>query len=500
VVKDAFAGKRGKCPNCLAVVDVPPPAESETGYRLAADPAEAVAPKPLKTLTEQVLKKQRPDRVRIERSRAELLRTIFESFEGEVPRARTTLGYRLGMLLVMFALLLLPAIYLLLIAGVGFGVYWHATHNFIAPVPSPYYIWMLLWGYVGPLLIGVSLLLLLIKPLFAPPPRKGADYVLEPGRETILYAFVGRIAEAVGAPEPKRIAVSCEVNASASLGRGLGGLFGHELTLTLGLPLFAGLNTRQLSGLVAHELGHFAQGAGMRASYVVRSLNAWLARLACQRDAWDERLSSSSLESAGMIPIYLAIMFCVWLTRRVLWVLMMIGHALSCLLLRQMEYDADRYMARLAGTETFEEIARRMALWEASSQAAFSLAPRWWIQDRYPDDLPSLILSTADRIPKKKHRRIQQDLNKSRTGLFDTHPCLKARLANVGREATDGVFQFDEPATVLLENYPKLSLQATLHTYRATFGPHVTRDQLIHVVDLEDSVEPLPKPSTREGM
>ena len=97
-------------------------------------------------------------------------------------------------------------------------------------------------------------------------------------------------------------------------------------------------------------------------------------------------------------------------------------------------------------------------------------------------------MSTSQRIPKKVHREIQKDLNKSRTGLFDTHPCLKDRMANVAREATDGVFRLDGPATVLLDDYSKLAMEATFRLHRAVFGRHVRRDQLVHVVDLEDSV------------
>jgi Zn-dependent protease with chaperone function len=257
--------------------------------------------------------------------------------------------------------------------------------------------------------------------------------------------------------------------------------------LTVGLPLVAGLSARQLAGVLAHELGHFAQGAGLRFSYIVRSINLWFIRIVYERDGWDERLVHSWEESGRLAPIFFLALFCIWLTRWVLWIFMVIGHGLSCFLTRQMEYDADRFMARVAGSETFEEIARRLALWDVSSQVTFSLAGQWWFKDRYPDDLPTLIVTNAERIPRKLHRKIQKSLNKSRTGIFDSHPCLKDRMANVSQEATDGIFHFDEPATVLIQNYAKLSSQASLKLYQAMFGRHVKRDQLIAVVDLEDS-------------
>jgi Zn-dependent protease with chaperone function len=433
---------------------------------------------------EQPPKKNSAGRAAIGRSRSQMLQTIRDSFEGDVPRVRRTFGYRLSIAVVTFTLLFLTVIYLLLIAGVGYCLWWNGTHNLAPIASSDSYGTVLLYGL--PEIVGMILFFFMIKPLFAPPPRAGAEFVLKPDREEVLYAFVDRIAEAVGAPVPKRITVDCEVNASAGLGWGPGGFFGNELTLTLGLPLFAGLSTRQLSGVIAHELGHFTQGAGMRASYVVRSINHWFARVVYERDGWDETLFRTCRERIAPILV-LAALF-VGLTRGVLWVLMAVGHVLSCFLTRQMEYDADRCMARVAGFETFEEIARRLAIWEASSQVTLSAAPRWWRNARFPDDLPSLIMSTSQRIPKKVHREIQKDLNKSRTGLFDTHPCLKDRMANVAREATDGVFRLDEPATVLLDDYSKLAMEATLSLHRAVFGRHVRRDQLVRVVDLEDSV------------
>jgi hypothetical protein len=60
------------------------------------------------------------------------------------------------------------------------------------------------------------------------------------------------------------------------------------------------------------------------------------------------------------------------------------------------------------------------------------------------EDLASLIVADADKIPSNLHHEIQKSLNKSRTGAFDTHCCEKDRMANVIREGTDGIFHFDE--------------------------------------------------------
>ena len=129
----------------------------------------------------------------------------------------------------------------------------------------------------------------------------------------------------------------------------LGVVAGGDLVLTVGLPLVAGLSVQQFAGVIAHELGHFTQGTGMRLSYVVRSVNSWLARVVYERDDWDESLVRGCEEGNRLSIFLLLAIFCVWLTRRVLWLLMVTGHALSCFMLRQMEYDADRYETRWPG-------------------------------------------------------------------------------------------------------------------------------------------------------
>jgi hypothetical protein len=70
--------------------------------------------------------------------------------------------------------------------------------------------------------------------------------------------------------------------------------------------------------------------------------------------------------------------------------------------------------------------------------------------------------------------------------MFDTHPCLKDRIANVSREDAEGVFDFDEPATVLLKNYPKLARQVSLKFHQAVFGRRIRRDQLVALSGLEE--------------
>ena len=254
------------CPRCKGAMEIPlPPRQKSPPLPPAQSKPPRPAAKPL--------------------SSKERLEAILDAFDGDFPRVRSTFAYRFGILFVTFAVLLLPLIYLTLIAAVGYFVYWHATAN-VGIVKAVRNVWGILFLYVGPLVAGAILIVFMIKPLFARPARGGLGRKLKHGQEPLLFAFVDRIADAVGAPEPQQIRVDCDVNASASFGRGMMGLFGRKLVLTIGLPLAAGLDLQQLAGVLAHELGHFAQGAGMRLTYLIRATSGWFARVVYERDEW----------------------------------------------------------------------------------------------------------------------------------------------------------------------------------------------------------------------
>ncbi|HEX3149267.1 MAG TPA: M48 family metallopeptidase, partial [Gemmataceae bacterium] len=283
----------------------------------------------------------------------------------------------------------------------------------------------------------------------------------------------------VHAPVPSQIAVDCDVNASAGFGSGLTGLFGHTLTLTIGLPLIGGLNAKQLAGIIAHELGHFSQGAGMRLSYVIRSTNAWFARLVYERDNFDETLKdwgeANNIAGAIIYVAYGGIM----ITRGVLWVLMMTGHILSCFLIRRMEYDADRSEARLVGARVYESTGYRLAILTAAQMKAAEIVHDCWLKDTYPDDFSALVVGLAERMSDRDRDDAECDLVEETTGLFDDHPSFSDRLASVQLENAKGVFRLDLPATDIFRAKPKLAEAASLDMYRTILGrglrPHEYR-------------------------
>ncbi len=260
-------------------------------------------------------------------------------------------------------------------------------------------------------------------------------------------------------------------------------MLGSDLVLTIGLPLVSGLNLRQFAGVLAHEFGHFSQGAGMRLTYVIRSISHWFTRVVYERDEWDEQLVEWSQQTDLRIGwiLYLARVF-VWMTRKILWVLMMIGHSVSGFMLRQMEFDADRHEARLAGSEVFESTSRSIFLLSIASQGAQSDLGDFYREGRLCDDLPKLILHNYQQFTPDTLRKLDQISEQSTTGWLDTHPCDKERIASAKQENAEGIFQLEVPASVLFADYEGTCKRVTWDFYCGIFGDQLTRDE-IHPVD-----------------
>src|SRR5439155_20614652 len=107
------------------------------------------------------------------------------------------------------------------------------------------------------------------------------------------------------------------VNARAGMDGNILGLISRKLVLTIGLPLAAGLDLQDFTGILAHELGHFAQGTAMRLTFIVRRVSFWFFRAVYERDSWDEQLDGAwrrSRYSVGYVLLGVAMLF-IWAGR-----------------------------------------------------------------------------------------------------------------------------------------------------------------------------------------
>jgi Zn-dependent protease with chaperone function len=401
-----------------------------------------------------------------------------EAFKGPIARTRTGPLYSAGLAIVAFAMVLLPLLYLTLIAFAAWAVLWHLKNDtWIFDGPSGRGGFSRLLLYLGPAVAGGILVFFMVKPFFAAKAKRPEPITLDPEQEPLLFAFVQKICGLVGAKAPCRIDVDCEVNASASLRRGL---WSKDLVLTIGLPLASGLDMRQFAGVLAHEFGHFAQGAGMRLTYIIRKINFWFARVVFERDAWDLKLDQYAKGGEWRVRIMLhAARGCVWVSRRILWALMYAGQVISCFMLRQMEYDADSYEAKLAGSDAFESTASRLRVLAVATQTAYDDVRQSWASSRLPENLPLLINHKASSLPAEIQQKLSTSAKSEKTGWFDTHPCDSDRIRAAHRLNEPGVFRLTEPGTGLFSDFAELSKRVTRHHYEKQLELEFTDQNLM---------------------
>lgn len=409
-------------------------------------------------------------------------------FKGELRPLRPTLGYRLGLLAVAALMLALPSFYILLTGLTGFGTLWYAVNAFDFITTGSIYFRIIL--YAVPILAGLAVFAFMLKPLFAKTVPRSPSLEIQPQQEPTLFALAHQIADFVGAPRPKSIEVDCQVNASASFHGGLNGLRKQEMTLTIGVPLIAGMDTRQLAGILAHEFGHFAQGAGMSTTFLIRWMTYWLYRSAHERDKWDEKLDELvETKDTGIVNVFAMIKFAVAGIRALLAGLHWIAVTVSHYLLRQMEFDADRYEAQVAGSDHFKETSYRLwLLMYAFDDVQLELNTSW--SDRkLANDLPSRIARRADEIEPTVREHIEYQMHQQQTSIFDTHPGDLMRIDHAEKLEAKGIFHLAVPAKRLVRDYSRLARLTTERYYRDELGLDFSSEQLVSDEHMDASVK-----------
>lgn len=493
-VEEKHLGKKARCPKCGGVVMLTPPGASgtektstpvcetarpQTPDAACPSAAESSAAPPLSGAESPAPSAQPAAPAPV------TAQAILAGIQGEFPPKKPSPMYHLGILVSAAIMVLLPVLYIGLICLVCYGVYYHALHDTAILEGSRGRASVYALGaYLAPIIVGGNLIFFMLKPLFARSAKPVATRSLTPKSDPLLFAFVQRLCAAVRAPMPKRIDIDNQVNASASFRQGWGSvLAGNDLVLTIGAPLAAGLSVRQLAGVLAHEFGHFSQGTGMRLTFVVRSINFWFSRVVYERDEWDVRLEQTAKSVDLRIGIFLHLArLMIWLTRRILFVLMWIGHGASCFTLRQMEFDADQYEIWLAGSRAFEATARRLHVLGAASQGAFADLGQFYQEGRLGDNLPKLILANISQMPEEFLQALNTSIDASKTGFFDTHPADADRIAAARDARSEGVFRLEAPASVLFSDFETLCRNVTIDFYRQIFGKKADLSQ-IHSVD-----------------
>lgn len=327
---------------------------------------------------------------------------------------------------------------------------------------------------VGFLTVG-AVFLAFLKPMLLKKTGARRLFQLHRKQEPLLFQYVEGICRAVGARAPKRIYVIIESNAAASLSEGP---MDDQTDLLIGLPLVYGLNTRQLAGVLAHEFGHFSHIEGMKLTNMVRSMLDWFVTSAFKRDALDEKIRYLSEHGNALFRLlFKVVRYVVWISRLVLFGLVYVGLFFLSRLMQQMEFDADRYEARLVGSQVFAQTSRRLLRLAFSEHQAIDELDYQKRINQLPDNLPLFIADIEQNLKDEKFREVEEERLNATTDWHDTHPCDRDRIENAARENAAGIYAAELPATDLFTDVDAVSKALTQEFYRAAMG-QVTDSEL----------------------
>jgi hypothetical protein len=147
--------------------------------------------------------------------------SILAAFDRPIVRPKTGFLYHVCLLLVAVAMLILPLIYFAFVGGLIWLTYYHAVYDWVPIMKWDGFIgnaWILMFKfavYLVPLLAGLVVIFFMFKPLLAGRPKRAQPLALNPSDNPLLYAFIAKICDVVGAPAPERIDMDCNLSASA---------------------------------------------------------------------------------------------------------------------------------------------------------------------------------------------------------------------------------------------------------------------------------------------
>ncbi len=407
-----------------------------------------------------------------------------------IPRMPVSLVYRVGLIAVMALSLIAPLFYLGLVVAVAVGLIWSLTVIPGQLAGTGSIAGMLIAGSAS-VMCGVFLVFL-ARPLFIRCPSS-PTLTLDRQQHARFFGLVDALCQRMGLPSVQDIHVDNRITASLEPCEGLRSLRQRELTLTVGMPLFAGLDARQMVGVLGHELGHYAHPTAMFANYLVKSVNRWLANRAKAGDSWDvrlERWQSKSPEFVGH-AVLLPAQAMMTLTRKLFRGMLLFNLRVGRHLSRKMEYEADRYESWLIGSKAFEITAERLHMLAFADQCVQAVNARAREESRLMRDLPQAIAESADNLNADQRQTVLDAMGDQQAFVWDGHPADVDRIRHALELEFPGVVRLEEPAARLLPDFDHLCEAITRQFYSGSDIQDVERylvnnDEVLRVRKLSD--------------
>lgn len=329
--------------------------------------------------------------------------------------------------------------------------------------------------------VAALLAIFLLKALFfiKKSGKSGEDVEITAAEQPELFAYVAALADRAKAPRPHRVFLSARVNAAVFYDLSLINLiFPTKKNLEIGLGLVSALNLSELSAVLSHELGHFAQRSMAVGRWVYMAQQV-AAQIVATRDWLDRILRGISNTDIRIAWIGWGLRIIVWSIRSLLdtafGLVLLAQRALG----REMEFQADLVSVSLTGSDALVHALHRLGAADDAWSSAVEVAAGELSKGKAVPDLFALqarivermavIMSEPDHgaspvLPsgaREQHRVFQQELAEP-PRMWSTHPANRDREDNAKRMYVP-VELDTRPAWALFRNPEELRQRVTAH-------------------------------------
>jgi len=246
-----------------------------------------------------------------------------------------------------------------------------------------------------------------------------------------LFAEIEQVRRSVRAGRVHKVLLTHDFNAAVVHVPRLGMLGWPRRYLVIGLPLLASLPPYQFRAVLAHEFGHLAQNHA--------SFGNWIYRI---RQTWYRILQALEPRRGAIVGL---------LTRFFDWYAPYFN-AYSFVLARVNEYEADRESARVTSREDAGDAL--IAVYAKSEYIESRFWSQYYERAEHQPEPPthpfSDYVAALRSVPEDHAAAALAGALARDTGLGDTHPSLKDRLAALGAEPSVPLsFQLSAAHTLL---------------------------------------------------
>lgn len=370
-----------------------------------------------------------------------------------------------------------------------------------------------LW-VIGAIMSAIFLVVLL-KGLFnrSDPPNKMRFEITEED-QPILFAFLTRLTDEIGAPMPHRVFVTFEVNAAMQQEISLANLFRPtKKNLIIGLGLVNVLNLSEFKAVMGHEFGHFSQRTSKMHAYASLAMNViinlvtgqdWLDRMVYDAKRHAKRSNDLSAIFTGLFGLVVG--GAIWCCRMVLLGLFRMINFAALALSRKDEFHADRIAVSVAGSNAIVHALARLPFAEESLNHAIYELDVVSQRKQYSNDIyyhQSAAAHYLRKLRKKKHLGEPPELETPEKGkrvqvfdpdeesdipeMWSSHPKNADREENA-KEVFVVAPNDERSPWVLFTHRDELREEMTFRFYRTAFK--VRKDtELTSAAEIQGSID-----------